>query len=166
MRRPDIALTILAALVSAGVGVAAKAADRAPTAGKLEKVEQQIEATKERKERLAQDAAELADEAAKLRAQAIELAGAIQEREEEVSDLEIRLEHLGELEKDLLAALERRRLQMTSTLGAIERIARRPPEALAFGAGTPADQVRSAMLLSRVAPALRADAEALGRELG
>jgi septal ring factor EnvC (AmiA/AmiB activator) len=166
VRRPDVACALPAALLAACFGLAVQAADKAPTAGKLEKVEQQIEATKERKDRLAQDAAELASEAAKLRAQAIELAGAIQEREEEVSELETRLEHLGDLEKDLLAALERRRQQMTSTLGAIERIARRPPEALAFGAGTPADQVRSAMLLSRVAPALRADAEALGRELG
>lgn len=163
MRRPEALVFALAGALVAG---SALATDKAPAAGRLERVEKQIEATKDRKERLAQDVAGLADEAAQLRAQAIELANIIQEREEEVSDFENRIEHLNGLEKDLLAALERRRQQMITTLGALERISRKPPEALAFSAGTPVEQVRSAMLLSRVAPALRADAEALGRELG
>lgn len=163
MPRPEILPVALVGLLLAGPGIAA---DKAPTAGKLEKVEKQIEASKERKDKLAQDATDLANEAAKLRAQAIELARTIQEREDEVSDFETRLEHLNGLEKDLVVALDRRREQMISTLGALERVSRKPPEALAFGMGTPVDQVRSAMLLTRVAPALRSDAEALGRELG
>ncbi|MBM3556701.1 MAG: hypothetical protein FJX47_14240, partial [Alphaproteobacteria bacterium] len=115
---------------------------------------------------LKREADSLATEAERLRERAIQAAAAVQSLEDEIAEFESRLEHLAGHERDLLAALDNRRRQMVSTLGALERLSRRPPEALALAPGHPADAIRSARLLAEVAPALKADSDALGRELG
>jgi murein hydrolase activator len=57
------------------------------------------------------------------------------------------------------------REQQEALLGALERLARAPPEALAFAPEGPVDRLRSAVLIGAAIPALSAEARQLGSQL-
>src|SRR5207302_4974856 len=61
--------------------------------------------------------------------------------------------------------LEESRVEQAQLLGALERLARHPPDDAEPFVGTPLDQVRSQMLLAATVRALRAEAGALAGEI-
>ncbi|MEX0815610.1 MAG: peptidoglycan DD-metalloendopeptidase family protein, partial [Dongiaceae bacterium] len=63
------------------------------------------------------------------------------------------------------AELGRRQAQRAATLGALQRLALQPPQALMLGPRRPVDTVRSAMLLRVAVPAVAARARGLRQEI-
>ncbi|WP_162913429.1 peptidoglycan DD-metalloendopeptidase family protein [Rhodospirillaceae bacterium SYSU D60014] len=133
---------------------------------RLERIERDLEADRNRVETLKSQAAALAEEIAALRAEMIAAAGAAQDYEEEVSQLEDSLAVVEKREREKSAALDRRRSQLSQALAALQRLALQPPEALIIGPDSPIDTVRSAMLLKVAVPALQTQATALQQQLG
>lgn len=157
--------TVIALALAAGL--AAAPAVRAATQDvdrKLETVERALEERRDRERRLGDEAKELEREIVALRAQLVSAARAVQNHEERLTALEDRLMDLVQSEAESTAALRRRRRALVTTLGALERIGRQPPETL-IAAATDADAIRTSLLLGSVVPALNEEARALREEL-
>src|SRR5207237_546085 len=72
------------------------------------------------------------------------------------------------LDRDLAArrrGLDESQVEQAQLLGALERLARHPPEATKPAVGSPINRVRSEILLAATIPALRAEAQALAGEV-
>ncbi len=118
-----------------------------------------------RNDKAAAAAAEAARAAEETRADAVKTADTIQENEEALSDLEQQLKSLDIDEKSKAEALDLRRQQMSGTITALARLAFRPTEALIGQPTSPADTVRSAILLREEVPRLRQAADQLRADL-
>ncbi len=132
---------------------------------KLEEVERAIDKGRARETKLAREARALAKEVRELRRKLIEAARTTQSREVNVSALEARLRALTALEVRRRQDLVRRRTQLADTLGALERLALNPPEALFAHAGSATDKVRGALLLRAIVPELEDRAAVLRAQL-
>ena len=144
----------------------ASSARGAETADKqLKEVERAIEAGRKAGKVLKQKAKGLGDQLRRTRRQLVETARSIQEHEAEVSRLEADLARLkvGEMEKT--TALGRSREQFSHVLMALQRIARNPPETMIVQPLTPAQMVRSAILLRAAVPEIEQRAGRLRRGL-
>ena len=86
-------------------------------------------------------------------------------REQAIADLDAQLAQMRAEEKKRSQGLEARRTRLAELLGALERIARNPPEALMAYSHTPQDTLRSAMLLRAAIPKLEAEAQELRTSL-
>lgn len=132
---------------------------------KLKTVEHALEKDKAHKAELDQRAAEIAGERDALRQKLIDGARATQDQEQQITDLENTLGTLNAHEADETADLMERRAQLGMTLGALERMAIYPPEALAALPEAPVDTVRSAILLRAAIPEVEARANRLRDDL-
>ncbi|HEV8679565.1 MAG TPA: peptidoglycan DD-metalloendopeptidase family protein [Stellaceae bacterium] len=101
-----------------------------------------------------------------LRPKAIATAAAAQDAEERVTQAETRLAALQAETETKSAALEQRRTTISALLGALQRLARQPPEALIVLDAAPVDTIRTAKLMAAAVPALDSQAAALARDLG
>lgn len=162
--KPFLALSaaVLAAVV--GYGSGALAAPDAPNA-RLERVEKQLEESRDRERTLSEKARKLAADTARLKKDLIKAAAAAQDTEEELSGLEDRLAELRRREVRLKEELGSRETQMVSVLTAVERMALRPPQAVVVQPVPPEDVVRTAILLRAALPELKGRAQALRDEL-
>lgn len=133
--------------------------------GELEAVEQILQAERAQAQALEQAATTLERDVAKLRIALVEAARRSQDHEEKISALEVRLNELTRLESEKRAALARRRDDLAATLGALQRLSRQPPEALAATPAAIDDSIRASLLLGAVAPLLDRAARTLGAEL-
>jgi len=100
-----------------------------------------------------------------LRQQCVAAALAVQQRERTLGALDRAIGAMQngvEVKNQELAAS---RHQQEELLGALERLARAPPEVLAFAPEGPVDRSRSAILVAAAVPALTAKAHELGRQL-
>lgn len=164
--RPDrpaliwpLALAILATFVPASL----RAEVTDPS--KLESLKQEFDTSVERKKELEAQSEEMARDVAETRKSLISTAAKVQAREAEVSASETRLDELATSEKELLAQLETRRARIAGLLGALARLDRNPPPALAVKPDDAIGAVRGAILMGKAVPELRADAEALRSRL-
>jgi septal ring factor EnvC (AmiA/AmiB activator) len=132
---------------------------------KLKTVEKALEASRQSQERYAEEAEALAAELARLREASIAAAQTAQQNEAAISQLEDQLAQLTRDEAAKSADLRRRSTQSVELLMALQRLARDPPEALAFAPGAPIDTMRSAALLGTAIPQIEAKAHALRIEL-
>ena len=112
-----------------------------------------------------QAASDLSLEIETLQQQSIEAARTAQNLEAELNGIETTLRGLRDEEAIKATDLSEQSTQLTRLLGALQRLALQPPEALFATPGAPIDTVRSAMLLSEAVPALEARAAALKRDL-
>lgn len=120
----------------------------------LDQVERALEKDQAEAQNLARKAAALREEIQTLRRELVAAARKAQNLEDALSTKENALARL-ESERTLKqSALAERHGQLTRTLGALQRIAVRPPEALIAAPGNPADTVRSALLLRVAVPAI------------
>ena len=133
--------------------------------GKLEALERSAAENRARAEGLAKKAEALQNQILALRSEMIAAARRAQDFEENLSTIEHTLGGLEQQELDMTAALQNRRTQLTSTLGALQRIALQPPEAVFAAPGSPIDRVRSAMLLRVAVPAIELQANDLRERL-
>lgn len=127
----------------------------------LERVERELEASRERAAAVERDRRKAAAELAKLRREAIAAAARAQKHELQLIELEKTLNRLGEREDAARAALRQKQFAMAGTLGALQRLSRNPPQTMLAFPDAPKRMVRSAMLLRAALPRMREDAESL-----
>ncbi len=132
---------------------------------RLRELEGQLEQSRAEQEEIKRKAAALAGETAQLRADMVRAARAAQESEDLLSELESQLEDLRAREVSRSEALGRRSQQMVGVLTALQRLAWRPTEALIAQPQTPADTVRSAILLRAAVPQIEQSARELKVEI-
>ena len=173
-RRPAAAaaLALGAALAVAGApapgaqqGGSGAGARTAAVGEKLQEVEKALEKSRREDEALEREAGRLARQIAELRAEQIKAARAAQDHEKAVSALARAIAALNHTHQAKTKALTARRARLAEMLGALERLARRPPEALIALPASPQDTLRSAILLRAAVPALEAQARTLRAEL-
>ena len=166
MRPPANKLFLAAGLlILAG---SAGAADQPKPEARLKQLESALQKGEQEQQEARKRAQAAAEAAEKTRADMIAAARAVQENEDGLSELEGQLGDLAGIEKEKSKTLDLKRQQLSSVLAALERLAFRPSEALLAQPTSPADTVRSAILLREVVPrieaqvtGLKADIEAL-----
>jgi len=107
----------------------------------------------------------LVAELEQVRQESIAAAREAQQRQSTIGTLTRDIEML---DRDLAArrrGLDESQVEQAQLLGALERLARHPPEATKPAVGSPIDRVRSEILLAATIPALRAEAQALAGEV-
>jgi len=166
VRRPDRGTLFTFALISSGLLAVSWPVDaqEAP-ADKLHSVEQQIDRGLSQQDALTKQADALAVELATLRADLVQAAEAEQKQESALSDLERQVQTLSDQAAQAQADVDRNRAHEAELLAALARLARNPPEALAFGPETPTDAIRSGLLLGATVPKLQTEAAELRAEL-
>ncbi|MBI3446958.1 MAG: peptidase M23, partial [Magnetospirillum sp.] len=132
---------------------------------RLKELEGQLERSRAEHDEIRQKAEALTAETARLRGDMVKAARVAQESEDLLSDLESRLDELRKRELSRSEALERRSRQMTGVLTALQRLAWRPTEALIAQPQSPADTVRSAILLRAAVPQIEQSAKDLRVEI-
>lgn len=164
MRRsgpPLLALTVWLAAAP----VLAQAPDPAAADRRLHELEDQLKRSRAEHEEIKRKARAISDELSQIRTDMVNAARAAQESEEVLSELENQLEDLKTLEGDKGETLRRRSQQMTGVLTALQRLAWRPTEALIAQPQSPADTVRSAILLRAAVPQIERSAQDLKGEI-
>lgn len=155
---------IVALALSAPAAVLAQ--DAAPKrSGKLADIERERKDSEARAAELARQSERLAREAHETSERLVAAAREARAHERAIAELRGRI---GDIEterasrgKDLTA----RRQKLGDLLGALERIARHPPEALMAYTRSPQDTLRAAMLLREAVPKIEAQAAQLKAEL-
>lgn len=162
-------LSLAAALLSASPLLAAGARAAPEPAARpeatLERVEKQLEQSRDREKALGEKAKALAADAERLRRDLVEAAAEAQDTEDRLSSLETQLGDLRTREARLKDELGSRETQMVQVLTAIERLALRPPQAVVVQPMPADDVVRSAILLRAALPQLQDRARVLRGEL-
>jgi len=100
-----------------------------------------------------------------IRAQCISAALAVQQREQSIGALDLAIHVMVQGVDAKKKAITQSREQQEALLGALERLARAPPQALAFAPEGPVERLRSAILIGAAVPALSAEARQLGSQL-
>jgi septal ring factor EnvC (AmiA/AmiB activator) len=95
----------------------------------------------------------------------VEVAGTIQDREGKLTVIESRLMTLETQERSVRDTLAARHGQIAALLAAMQRLGRNPPPVIITRRQDALEMVRSAMLVARAFPGLRAQAEELAGEL-
>ena len=131
----------------------------------LEKAQENLAKERAKAEELQRKDQGLREEIQALRVYLVGAARKAQDQESELLTIEARLTELEAQESDKVAALQSHDAQLRRTLGALQRIALQPPEALVAAPGSPIDTVRSAMLLRVAIPTIETRAAALAEEL-
>jgi len=148
-----------------GIGLIAGAPLQTRAADRLKDVQEAIDDEQDRIKYLGLQAGQLAAEITRLQGELITAAKDVQDREEELVKLEKRLSALESLEQEKTAALTAHRGDMSTLLGALERLSVEPRETLILGWRSPMDTVIAAQLLGFAVPPIEAKAYRLRREL-
>jgi septal ring factor EnvC (AmiA/AmiB activator) len=151
---------VLTALLLAGPGLADPAKD-----SRLEELERALERDRAKAEALGRQAQALKDEIKGLRRDMVAAAGAAQDLEDALSATERALTGLEAEQAEKQSAIETQRARLARTLGALQRIALRPPEVAFAAPEAPVDALRSAMLLSVAIPVIERRGRTLRAEL-
>lgn len=131
----------------------------------LKTLESDIRQQQQRSKEFANKSQALQDEVTALRAELIALSQSVQQREANVTRLELALMDVTREEKLARDALEKRYGQSVDTLMALQRLALNPPEALIASPQDPSDMVRSAILLRSIVPHIQEQAESLREDV-
>jgi murein hydrolase activator len=165
VRRARLPLLALAVWLTAAPAWSQDQPDAAAADRRLRELEDQIKRSQSEHAEIKRKARAISDELGHIRADMVAAARAAQDSEELLSELEHQLEDLKTLEGDRAAALQRRSSQMTGVLTALERLAWRPTEALMAQPQTPAETVRSAILLRAAVPQIERSVHDLKDEI-
>jgi len=153
------------AAAALGIGLIAGTALQPQAADRLKDVQGAIEDEQDRLKYLGLQAEQLAAEITRLQEELVTAARDVQDREEELAKLEKRLAALESLEQEKTAALTAHRGEMTTLLGALQRLSVEPRETLILGWRSPMDTVITAQLLGFAVPPIEAKARRLRQEL-
>ncbi|MDH3699748.1 MAG: peptidoglycan DD-metalloendopeptidase family protein [Alphaproteobacteria bacterium] len=153
-------------LVTVGLTAGAVATPAsAQSRGELEKLENEIKATRGREAALDQKSRALAKELDTLRGRLIAGARASHDGEARLTRLEADLRKTKATVRTREQALLQRRRQLTATLSVLERLSRNPPRALMLSRGKPIEVVRRTMLLRATLPTIQHRANDLREEI-
>lgn len=148
------------------LAASAGAADPPPKPeARLKELESALRKGEQEQQEMRRRAQAAAEAAEKTRNEMVAAARAVQENEDGLSELESQLADLSGIEKDKARALDLKRQQLNSVLTAVERLSFRPTEALIAQPTSPADTVRSAILLKDLVPRLRAQTAELKADI-
>jgi len=100
-----------------------------------------------------------------VRQQCVAAALALQQRERSIGALDLAISVMERGVENKTRELAQSRAEQEALLGALERLALAPPEALALAPGGPVDRLRSAILIAAAVPALTARAQELSNQL-
>jgi len=156
---------ILVLLLLATGAVPALADRESEVRSQVARLERQLAALRGEGRTLDAEAQRLDDELIRVRAESIVAARSAQQHEAAVARLEGQLARLADDRTAKTAALAARRSAMADTLGALTRLALRPPEAMLAMPGDANDAVRGGLLLRAAVPRLEARADRLRRDL-
>jgi len=167
--RPVASLLALAVLAAAAGGTAwaqtaTDSSAKDPTA-ELRRIEQALEGERKAGSKLDRLAGALAGEIDRLRERMAVAATRAQRTETDMLDAEQTLDALRQEVKDKRARLLERRQELSHLTGALQRLARHPPETLLLVGRAPLDTVHTGILLESAIPRLNGDARTLRRDL-
>ena len=162
MPRIERSATVLAAVA---VGIIAAATPQAWAVDRLKDVQEAIQDEQDRLTYLGLRADALAAEITRLQEELVAAAKNVQDREDELAKLEKRLAALQSLEQEKTAALTAHQGDMTTLLGALQRLSVEPRETLILGWRSPLDTVVTAQLLGFAVPPIEEKARRLRGEL-
>ena len=131
----------------------------------LQKSEKVLGAARGKTLELRKEAADLEEDIVRIREGLVAAAGVIQHQEALVASHERRLQRLVGRQQEISERFRKRRRQLGYVMAALQRMSRRPPEALIALPMSPADTVRSAILLRTMLPALERRAKSLRIDL-
>jgi septal ring factor EnvC (AmiA/AmiB activator) len=138
----------------------------APDPAQLKALERDAREAAAERDKLRGESAGLARDIETIRADLIATAQDIQGQEHSLTVMENRVRELEAQSARMSAVLLRRDGQMTDVLLALERLALHPGDALSLTPLSPADAVRSAILLRAALPHIKQSEVTLQRELG
>lgn len=164
MRQPANKL-LTAAILLALLGREVQAAEPPKPEARLKELESALQRGEQEQQEIKRRAQAAAEAAEKVRAEMVAAARGVQENEDGLSDLESQMSDLAGIERDKAKALDLKRQQLNSVLTAVERLAFRPTEALIAQPTSPADTVRSAILLKDVVPRIEAQVAGLKADI-
>ncbi|WP_028795700.1 murein hydrolase activator EnvC family protein [Thalassobaculum salexigens] len=166
----SLAPVLVLAMLAAAVGGNARAqtaedpAPKDPTA-ELRRIEKALEGERKAGTKLDRLAGALAGEIDRLRERMAVAATRAQRTETDMFDAEQTLDTLRQEVKDKRSRLLERRQELSHLTGALQRLARHPPETLLLVGRAPLDTVHTGILLESAIPRLNGNARALRREL-
>ncbi len=143
----------------------ARAEDNKGVKSELQSIEEKLKKEKEKREILKKKTSSLKKQEETLGAELIIAAKSAQKYERDMSQVEETLLALEEAEKEKLKTLRQGQEQFVGVLGALERLARNPPEALIAQPLSSSDLVRSAILLRAAVPQIEQQATTLKKDL-
>ena len=164
LRRTSVRLVLIGAV---GLGLAAPlpAVGQSSPGEDLDRVERQLRQSEREAEKQKQAAAKLAKESAEIKQKLVAAAAEAQAQEEKLSVLETKVADLERQRDELRNALRRRDAQTARVLASLERLAFRPTVALVAQPLSPADSVRSAILMRGALPRIERSAKDLRNQL-
>jgi septal ring factor EnvC (AmiA/AmiB activator) len=131
----------------------------------LLEIEKAIEDSRAREQRSASDASDHRAEIERLRRDSVQKARLERRREAKIAALGRQLGAYGREEVSRERSLAARREELAASLTALQRIARKPPEAWLTSPASAVDSVRSSILMGFLTQRLEADAHRLGAQL-
>lgn len=162
---PLLAPTAAVLLALAAVSPAALAANTGSDEDELRRVQGQIEDARERSEAWDAEAKKLADETRTLRRRLVGLTARVLEKEAAVEEAEANLSSLEDRERVAGALFEARSEALVETVAALQLLQKNPPPALLVKPDDALAAARASILLSEIAPTLKAQADALAFKL-
>jgi septal ring factor EnvC (AmiA/AmiB activator) len=156
---------LLRSVLGAAMLMAAHGLAHAQSSQDLQQIQEQIDQGKIEANELKQKADDLAKDVARLQQSLIRSAAQVQDAESEATELEKELADLTAREKAGSADLDKKRLQLSQTLMALERLSLRPPQAAFVSGRSPVDEARAAMLLAAATTELDQRARQLQSDL-
>jgi murein hydrolase activator len=162
----------VAVILSLGLSLAARAEDKSLTLDALKLRDQQLEQlrSEQRKSsdserKLRQEIESIGDDRRKLNQSLIDTAARVRQVEAQIVEAEGRLNPLLDRESSLRKSLESRRAVIAEVLAALQRIGRRAPPALLIQPEDALQAVRTAVMFDALLPEMRAEAQALSKDL-
>lgn len=137
----------------------------APDPAQLKALERSVRDTAAERDKVRTESAGIARDVEAIRGDLIATAKDIQDQEHSLTIMENRIRDLETQSARMGATLVRRDAQMTDVLLALERLALRPSDALSLTPLSPADAVRSAILLRAALPHIKQSEVSLQSEL-
>lgn len=131
----------------------------------LEILKDKIAAEEARKADLAKQAKAAEKDITKTKSNMVELSAKIRKNEDSMQQLQRRVDELTLQEKELKIKLENDHGSMATTILALERMRRVPPELLIVRPGAPLETAQTALLLQNLLPALNHRAESLSKDI-
>jgi septal ring factor EnvC (AmiA/AmiB activator) len=132
---------------------------------RLDETEQQLQSSRVKAEGLTKNLAALAEERARLNSELIEAGKRVQASEAKLSETESKLSELNEQVNVIQSSITERKEAIVQMLSAMERIGRTPPPAIVTRRDDALAVVRGAMLLAKIYPELKYQADNLSQEL-
>lgn len=137
----------------------------APSSQELAKIQAQLQEEKKAQTELKEKAQNIAQEVSSVKKQMVKAAGQVQDNEETLSKLEIKLNELEENKKLVENRLGARETQIIHLMSALQKMAVYPPQAVFFSPQNPVDNLRSSLILQSTQEPLQATADKLKQEL-